>query len=392
MVILRKPTVLDLYSGAGGMSLGFKNAGFEIVGAVEIDGWAADTYESNFGHKVMRKRVSEVTDEEINHLKSVDVVCGGPPCQGFSIAAKGRVIENDPRNNEVFNFLNLAFKLNPKFILIENVAQFEKYYISKETLLIDELKNILARNGYKTASYILNAVNFGVPQNRQRFFLVATRLEQIPNFSKFLMPQVAGRDENKYISVKQAISDLPPVTPRMLKEDDIVRYEVSAENEYQAALRNTSGTIFNHIPMRHTPRLVERFRMIPIGANGASVWDENAPKKRGNTKSSGTKFEQNHRRMDPDLPAPTITAYMYSTCLHPFQHRNITVREAARLQSFPDSFVFKGKRTTLSNKLLERKGLLNDIGLDQLNQVGNAVPPLLAQGLATEILKVLQRV
>src|SRR5690606_30708262 len=110
---------------------------------------------------------------------------------------------------------------------------------------------------------------------------------------------------------------------------------------------------------------------------------------RGSSTATGTKFEQNHRRMNPHAPAPTITAYMYSSCLHPYQHRNITVREAARLQSFPDAFCFTGKRTSLSNKLLERKGLVDDIGLDQFNQVGNAVPPLLAQGIASAIMKVI---
>lgn len=384
------PTVLDLYAGAGGMSMGFKSAGFNLIGAVEVDRWAADTYEFNFAVPVLRKRVSELNESEFSSLGNVDVVCGGPPCQGFSISAKGRTLKHDIRNDEVFHFLSAALQLNPKIILIENVAQFEKYKTERGSLLVDEVRSILHAGGYKTSIHQLNAVNFGVPQNRQRFFLVASRLKTLPIFSAYeAKNDNAGAALKGSITVREALSDLPKVLPRTVEEDAILQYAKPAQNDYQRLLRSHQGHFTNHVPMRHTPRLLERFAKIPVGGNGSTVWDSNAPRRRGNSEAVGSRFEQNHRRMNPDLPSPTITAYMYSTCLHPFEDRNITVREAARLQSFPDAFRFTGKRTTLSNKLLERKGLMDEIGLDQLNQVGNAVPPLLAKGLAVQILKVI---
>lgn len=380
----KRYTVLDLYAGAGGLSLGFKNAGFKLAGAVEIDAWASDTYEKNLNVPVLRKKVSDLTADDLAKFKKVDVVCGGPPCQGFSIAAKGRGLRHDPRNDEVFNFIDVAIKLEPKFIVIENVAQFEKYQMADGGLLIDKVRFALTQSGFQVSTHLLNAVNFGVPQNRMRFFLVATSGDRLPNLLKY------ERDSSTIISlltVKEALSDLPAVEPRKVDDDAVMSYLGEAQNDYQRRLRSKSGVYFNHVPMRHTPRLIERFAQIQIGSNGCAVWDKHAPRKRGSSNSTGSKFEQNHRRMNPNAPAPTITAYMYSSCLHPYQHRNITVREAARLQSFPDEFQFTGKRTTLSNKLLERKGLLDDIGLDQFNQVGNAVPPLLAEGLAAAIMK-----
>jgi len=178
---------------------------------------------------------------------------------------------------------------------------------------------------------------------------------------------------------------LPRVAAGAVGEEDCLTYDRDPKNEYQIALRAKGGSFFNHVPMRHSPRLVARFSAIPIGGNGASVWSEHPAKRRGRSDANGVPFGQNHRRIQPNVPSPTITAYMYSTCLHPTQHRNITVREAARIQSFPDSFQFMGKRTTLSMKLLERKGLLSDMKLNQLNQVGNAVPPLLGRAVGRAI-------
>ncbi|WP_211627903.1 DNA cytosine methyltransferase [Paraburkholderia nemoris] len=388
-VARNNPTVLDLYSGAGGISLGFRKAGFDIVGAVEIDKWAADTYEQNFDVHVARKAVVDLTSAEINAFSGVDVIIGGPPCQGFSISAKSRVNKDDARNGEVFHFLRAAIALRPKVILIENVAQFQKFRTSDDQLLVDQVREVLHGVGYSTGVFLLNAVEFGVPQNRVRFFLVASLKGTIPDLAKY--GAHGGTSDlfskrSAVVTVNDALSDLPPVEPCTVTEDTLHAYDGPPRNSYQELLRASSGHFFNHVPMRHTARLIQRFSKIPIGANGASVWSHDAPRRRGDATTTGSKFEQNHRRMDPNLPAPTITAYMYSTCLHPFQHRNITVREAARLQSFPDTFRFTGKRTSLSNKLLERKGLLDEIGLDQLNQVGNAVPPLLAQALANAIL------
>lgn len=373
------------------MSLGLRDAGFHISAAVEVDNWAADSYEFNLGARVIRKKVAELNAADMETIGPIDVVCGGPPCQGFSIAAKGRAAEHDERNGEVMHFLQRALLFCPKFILIENVAQFERYRTACGRLLIEDVKDVLLAAGYNASTFLLNALHFGVPQNRIRFFLIAHRSDWK---SEKLLSRAGIRTDlvdRPLLTVRDALSDLPSVKPRSVEEDALLTYAKPPQNAYQARMRGSSGSFFNHVPMRHTPRLVERFSRIAVGENGTSVWDQHAPRKRGDSHALGSKFEQNHRRMDPDLPSPTITAYMYSTCLHPTENRNITVREAARLQSFPDSYRFTGKRTTLSNKLLARKGLFHDLGLDQMNQVGNAVPPLLAEAIGRELMEAIQR-
>ena len=142
--------------------------------------------------------------------------------------------------------------------------------------------------------------------------------------------------------------------------------------------------------MRHTPRMIERFKHLIENESNSSLPRELSPRLRGNVEVvSEKKYDQNHRILDPLKPSPTITASFYSSFIHPYQPRNLTVREAARLQSFPDTFIFKGKRTTLSKKLLAKKGIIEDLHLDQFNQVGNSVPPLLAQYLAKTIKSIL---
>ena len=156
--------------------------------------------------------------------------------------------------------------------------------------------------------------------------------------------------------------------------------------------RNGADMVYNHEPMRHTARVIERFKLIPINGNTQSVPSEFRNRKRGEVNELSAKvYHQNHRRLNPDVPCKTITASFYSSFVHPFQHRNITVREAARVQGFPDSFKFLGKRTTLSKKLLEKKGIFEDIHLDQFNQVGNAVSPPVAEAIG-KYLKTLKNV
>ncbi len=374
-------SVLDLYAGAGGLSLGFSNAGFSLVGAVEIDDWAAWTYSVNLGNHIFRTNVRQFVDEKISDFRGVDIMIGGPPCQGFSISARGRKEDYDSRNDEVFNFLDAVNVVKPHAAIIENVAHFQKFLHPSGKYYSDVVKDRLDDLGYEVRIFTLDSANFGLPQRRVRTIIIASR-GQIPDLHQF---ETHGDSKFTWRTVADAISDLPVVIPRAVEEDAILAYDMPPKNDYQSNLRLGSDAIHNHVPMRHSPRLIERFSQIPVGGNGLTVWDSHAPRRRGGGDGYGVQFDQNHRRMSPNLPAPTITASMYSTCLHPYQNRNITVREAARLQGFPDYFRFFGKRTTLSRKLLEKKGLHGDTKLNQLNQVGNAVPPLLAQVIATAI-------
>ncbi len=380
--------IVDLYAGAGGLSLGLQLAGHKVVKAVEIDEWAAQTYSENLGNDIECTSVHEFLETGAD-FKGVDAVVGGPPCQGFSISSKNRKVgHHDPRNDELFNFVRAVEIFKPRMLLFENVPQFKTFRGPDGRRYYDLLIGGLSNLHYDLYVDIINAANFGVPQARQRFFIVGLRRVTgkegpvIGNLSALM-----GGFTTPIMGAWDAISDLPEVFPRQLTEDAVLAYKEPPRNFFQKEMRKHATGIFNHIPMRHSDRLVSRFSKIGVGMNGTSVWNEDASMKRGSRDEVGVQFEQNHRRIDGAKPAPTIAAHMYSTCLHPIQNRNITIREAARFQSFPDHFRFYGKRTTLSRKLLERKGLFEDQKLSQLNQVGNAVPPLLARVLGEVLSK-----
>ena len=366
---MKKYKVLDLYAGCGGLSLGFKNSGYLIDSAVEKDKWACETFEKNFSEtNLFQGTVKEYLKKE--KIKRFDVVVGGPPCQGFSIAASNRRKKNDQRNQEYRIFLDAVKKSNPKLVLFENVPEIVKFKNYNGELIIEEIKNILAKNGYFISYKVLNAADYGVPQQRKRFILIASKKKEF----KFPYPthgEENGLFNNKYLSIWDAISDLPSVKPKEYKESAILKYDKNAKNNFQTYMRKKSNKIYNHISMRHTDETIEKF---------IKIRNNNLYKK---------SYEQNHRILNKDKPSPTITASFYSSFIHPTQNRNITARESARIQTFPDNFVFYGKKTTLSKSLLRRKGIFSELFLDQFNQVGNAVPVLLAYVLAKELKKYL---
>ena len=374
------PLMIDLFAGAGGLSLGFKNAGFKVICAIEIDDWACDTYEKNHvGVKVIRKDISQIPDGFFLKFKNISVIAGGPPCQGFSIAASNRRKKNDKRNSLYKEFLRVVKLVQPKVVLIENVKELEKFKNEHGKKILDDIYETLSVQGYSVKHYLLNAKDFGVPQNRTRFFLIA---------AKHALPELTSKKKNfKHLTLWQAISDLPEVKPWEHNENDVFNYNCEPNNLYQKMMRTGTKKVYNHISMRHTERLIKRFEHIRLIQNNNCVGGDFAPRKRGNPDAVSNKhYSQNHRRLIPDEPSPTITASFYSSFIHPYQNRNLTVREASRLQSFPDTYVFCGKRTTLSKKLLAKKGIHEDIHLDQFSQVGNAVPPLLAEYLAKKIM------
>jgi DNA (cytosine-5)-methyltransferase 1 len=384
-----KRTALDLFAGAGGLSLGFELAGFSILGAVEIDGWAANTYRFNHPKTpVFCSDIRSIPDSIFNQFSGVDVVMGGPPCQGFSISASNRRKPNDERNFLYRHFLRAVEVTRPHAVVIENVREITRARISPMELLLDDLVKRLINLEYTVDYSILNAADYGIPQERFRFFLIAS-LSGKPCLSE--LPKSHGQNDlfvrrKPYLTLWDAISDLPEVNPWEVKEDQAIPYAKAGQNEYQQRMRQGSDMIYNHVPMRHTKRIVERFKLIPMGGDMNDVPGEHWARSRGNSANlSGRLYSQNHRRLDANLPCKTITASFYSSFVHPYQHRNLTVREAARIQGFPDVYRFTGKRTRLSHKLLTRKGIKEDLHLDQFNQVGNAVPPPLAEVLARYI-------
>jgi DNA (cytosine-5)-methyltransferase 1 len=383
---MSKPTFIDLFAGAGGASTGLINAGFECVAAIEIDDWAADTYELNHPlTKVIRRDIQKISDKEFKEFKGIDLIIGGPPCQGFSIAASNRRKKDDPRNHLYLHYVRAVELIRPKCIIVENVKEIVKFKLENGGLLLNDFTNRLEKIGYKLNWRMLNAKYFGVPQDRIRFFLVGSLNDKI-NFESI---ETHSEENNLFdlkpvISLEEAINDLPiPI-----RDIDEYSYNNKPLNDYQEKMRKESDKVYNHEPMRHTQRIIERFKYIPINGSILNAPSNHRNRTRGDVDVLSEKvYSQNHRRLNPKEPSKTITASFYSSFIHSYQDRNLTVREAARIQGFPDKYRFLGKRTTLSNKLLAKKGIFEDIHLDQFNQVGNAVSPIVAEALGKLILK-----
>ena len=360
--------VVDLFSGCGGLALGFKWAGFQTLLASDVDENCEKTYTYNFPDvPFIKNDLREISTNELNKhlLKPVDVVVGGPPCQGFSLANKNRnKAKSDPRNELFYEFVRVVTDLQPKAFVMENVRgllSMQKGQVIK--LMQKEFEN--AGIGYQVDYQVLTASDYGVPQNRQRVIMIGIRkdLNKQPVFPK--------RTYKKPVTVWDAISDLPQINASEGTEK--MTYKTKASNAYQEFIRKQSTLVYNHIAMRHTQRLINRFQVIKAGESLAHVSQEHAAVKRGNPKEkSKIVFSQNNQRLHADKPAPTIAASFQSNFIHPFLHRNFTAREGARLQSFPDTFIFQGMRTKMSWEK----------GLSQYQQIGNAVPPLLGYAIA----------
>jgi DNA (cytosine-5)-methyltransferase 1 len=387
--------VLDTFAGAGGFSLGFELAGCTVVGGIEVDSWASETFAHN--HKdalVITRDIQLISDDELRDdfaNRRPDILLGGPPCQGFSICRKNSGDPTDPKNSLFVEFLRVAKVLQPDYVIMENVPNIENARTHSGESVIGIIKRELKNLGYRVAHSVLEATDFGIPQIRKRLFIVASVQELAKPFPRKThcvqngAPDLFGGSLERCPSLWEAISDLPAL--KAGEGNNLQDYSKAPENEYQRMLREGSGHIWNHTAMRHSKRMIERFASMMCGQSVSDVPEHLRPLKRnGNGEISGKVYDQNNRRMHPDRPCHTIPASFYANFVHPYQHRNFTPREGARLQSFPDWFVFKGKPTVVSQKLLAREGRTDETHLCQYNQIGNAVPPLLAKALADNLL------
>jgi DNA (cytosine-5)-methyltransferase 1 len=369
--------IIDLFAGCGGMSLGFKLAGFNSVLASEIDLWAGDTFTKNHPNTpLIRGDIREIQHWEKtvhNYFDGrIDGVVGGPPCQGFSLS--GNRDPHDPRNSLFMDFVKCVKELQPMFFVMENVTGLLSMKTALKEPVLDIIISEFDKVGYRASHAVLNAAWFGVPQLRERVFIIGLKKE-LPYSKRDLFPR-AELTPDKFITVDMAISDLPPINSG--EGIDSQDYATEPQNSYQAWARENASLVYNHIAMRHTQRLVERFKVIKHGQSVADVSEEHSALKRGNPKiKSGKVFGQNNMRVYGGLPSPTVAASYQSNFIHPRLHRNFTAREGARLQSFPDCYVFQGKRTTMS---WEKH-------LSQYQQIGNAVPPLLAKAIGLNLKK-----
>lgn len=373
----KKVLSIDLFSGCGGLTLGFKWAGCKSILASDIDGNCQATFTKNFrGVPFILGDIATVDKKSVDDMlngKVPDLIVGGPPCQGFSLANKRRDnLNTDPRNKLFYEFVKFINWYSPKVFVMENVKGLISMSSGKvlETIL-EEFTN--AGKGYNVKFKVLKASDYGVPQTRERVIIIGYRkdLNIIPQFP---------RPIDCEITVDMAISDLP-----MIKASEGVEcqeYGKIAQNIYQEFIRNGSKYVYNHIAMRHTPRLISRFQAIKPGQCLLDVWETHGAVKRGDPScKSSIKFSQNNYRVFADKPCPTVAASFQSNFVHPYLDRNFTAREGARLQSFPDNFVFMGFRTKMSW----------ESGLSQYQQIGNAVPPLLAYAIARQIMNDLKR-
>lgn len=369
--------IVDLFAGCGGFSQGFKCAGFESVLALEIDEWASETFSAN--HSEVQVITGDVRDVVVSGLglPEIDGVIGGPPCQGFSLS--GNRDPKDPRNSLFMEFVRFVRELQPRFFVMENVLGLLSMKTREHRPVVEIIAEEFSKSGYRLMNIVLNAADFGVPQSRQRIFFIGLRSD-LP-FNVFLLNPMNANLARTQVNLWDAISDLPNLRAGEGTEQQC--YGVAPQNAYQMLMRASSNAIYNHVSMRHTERIIGRFKQISYGQSVKDVSVEHSQRKRGDaSKVSGKVFSQNNMRPYPDRPCPTVAASFQSNFIHPYLHRNFTAREGARIQSFPDSYIFKGKRTTMS---WEKH-------LSQYQQIGNAVPPLLAQAIATTIKQYLHNV
>lgn len=344
--------MIDLFAGVGGLSLGFEQAGFEAVISNEFDESIAEAYKKNRKHSNMV--VADITDLQIEEVFKkykgrVSLVIGGPPCQGYSQKGQRKTI-NDPRNYLFRYFVKVVEVVQPQYFVMENVPNL---LTTENGYFKEELKKLFTELGYTINAEILCAADYGVPQNRRRAIIIG----------KFGNQKVDMPPKNtKRTTVWEAISDLAYLQSG--EGSEISDYISEPQSEYQRIMRLNSGKVYNHIATKHSKVAIERMAMIPPGGGKEHLPQEHL------TKSiySGT-----WERMETNGLSATITTRFDTPSsgkfTHPFLNRAITVREAARIQSFPDDFRFYGTKSS------------------QMKQVGNAVPPLLAKAIADSIVE-----
>lgn len=348
-------TVIDMFSGAGGLSRGFLDAGYEVVCGIDFDDSALKTFASNHGNtKAMKldlfnhKNIYKISKYLNETGKKIDVLIGGPPCQGFSLAGKRE--ESDERNRLYEAMVKTARLLKPRAILLENVPGMLTLYNGKvKKRIFDDFEKL----GYNMNVKVLYAPDYGVPQIRKRAFFVGLK----DSDDKFEYPDPYFT-EKEYTCCKDAISDLPSLEDdHDLSLETVREYMTNPQTDYQREMRKKSKRVYNHIPTNHMKKTVEHIALVPDGGKYTDLPPHLAKQ---------YKYHESLHRYRSDKPSLTIDTG-HRTHFHYKYNRIPTVRENARLQSFPDDFIFYGNKQ------------------EQYKQVGNAVPPLLGKAIATKL-------
>ncbi|WP_029608810.1 DNA cytosine methyltransferase [Mycoplasma simbae] len=357
---MEKFKILDLFSGAGGFSYGLDSLPyFETLVAVDFDKHALETFKFNFpkARCVLGDICKPDTKKELLEISKkigINMIIGGPPCQGFSLKGKNLGLD-DPRNFLFLEFLDIVEDLLPKIVIIENVKNMIK---SSNGYFIDQIISKLKKNGYKCDYGVLNAHDFGVPQNRERAIIIAHKGDKLITLPK-------PPKNSLKLTVRDAISDLS-----YLNSGEglfVSQYLSQPLSDYQKNMRKDSVQLYNHIATSHSKVAIEKLSFIP--PEGSKKY---LPKEFHGNQKFGTTWS----RLEWDKPSPTIDTRFDTPSngknSHPFLNRSITPREAARIQGFPDRFIFKGPKTSVCR------------------QIGNAVPPALSRNIGKHIISELQ--
>ena len=354
---MKRMTCVDLFSGAGGLSRGFLDAGCDVVLGVDFDDAALKTFKANHGMAEAMKLDlfnHDNIDVIIDFLKrrniALDVLVGGPPCQGFSIAGPRDM--NDKRNSLYLAMVKLAKRIKPKAVVLENVPGMLQ---TNDGIGAKRIIEDFSELGYNMTAKILYAPEYGIPQIRKRVFFVGL----LNSREGFSFPD-ALLTSGEFVTCEDAIGDLPALEG--IYGDEIQEYECPPQTEYQRKMRKNSTHIHNHIGSIHEQKTVDLLKLIPEGKNYKSLPPE---------LSARFKYHEALTRYHSKKPSLTINTG-HRSHFHYKWNRIPTVRESARLQSFPDDFIFYGSKA------------------EQYRQVGNAVPPMLGFVVAAKLIPYLE--
>ncbi len=354
-----KLIAVDLFSGAGGLSEGLKNAGFDVTLAVDSDYYSCLVYGENHRIPPLCKDIKEITRFETLlkavdlKKREVDLIAGGPPCQGFSVANKITRNENNEKNKLVKEFIRIIKEIHPPAFIMENVAGLMS--ISEGDFINDVISDFESA-GYTISNEKLNAADYGVPQMRKRIFIVGMQ------DSKYVFPKPSHGPKGKkpYVSVGNALlGDLPELNGST--GERILPYTANPQNKFQRHLRLSSPRIYDHIITKNNETVKRRISAIP---QGASLCDLIESGELAEDLIIKVDHKSVYRRLSADLPSVTIGNFRKAMLIHPLENRLLSLREAARLQSFQDKYRFSR-------------------GISHMQQlIGNSVPPLLSKKVA----------
>ena len=347
------PIGIDIFSGAGGLSLGAEMAGLQIKFAVENDKPAAETYRYNHPDTLLLEEDIHGIDptDYLQTGEHISIVFGGPPCQGFSASNTMTRNMKNPNNSLFQEFVRFVSVILPDWFLFENVEGFVHFEKGRIQNLVEDLFRGL---GYKVSSCILCASDYGVPQRRNRFFMIGNRMN-----IDFEFPD----KQDTIVTVSEAIDDLPDLTNGQMLESAHYKIKTNKASKYARLMRHGSRRSSQNFVSHYAEYVIDRYRHIGQGQNWRAIPDDLML----NYTNKANCHSGIYKRLKADEPSIVISNYRKNMLIHPYQDRGLSVREAARLQSFPDKFIFKGRLMSIQQ------------------QIGNAVPPLLAKAVFKKI-------